>query len=117
MTGLSKERREQLGYNPHRTPDCYAFTTEGYIVAHDNACQYEYIMAQRGDFVPVAHINRSFQGLSEIVAVSRQSGDRVSFIFDISNDVYQTWLAQRLGAAYERAYTGPPREIDRRARR
>jgi hypothetical protein len=117
MAELSEKRREQLGYNPHRTPDCFAPTTDGYIIAQDNACQYEYILAQPGDLVPVAHINRSFQGLSEIVALSRQTGERYSFIFDISNEVYQTWLAHRLGAGYDRAYDGPPRQIDRRARR
>lgn len=114
MTGLSKDRRDQLGYNPNRTPDCYALTMDGYIIAQDVACQYEYILTQRDDLVPVAHINRSFQGLSEIVAVSQQTGEQFSFIFDISNAVYQTWLAARLGPAYERLYDGPPREIDRR---
>ncbi len=117
MAGLSKKRREQLGYNPHRTPENYSLTTDGYIVTQDVASQYEYIFNQPEDLIPVAHINRSFQGLSEIVAISQKNGERYSFIFDISNDVYQTWLQARLGPTYERSYDGPARQIDHRARR
>jgi hypothetical protein len=113
---LSQKRREELGYNPNRTPELYALTSEGYIIAQDIACQYEYIGMQHTDdgetLRPMAHLNRAFQGLSEIVAVSEVSGRVVSFIFDISNEVFQTWWAERLGDHYERAYDGQPRTPD-----
>lgn len=110
MAGLSQERREALGYNPHRTADLYALTTDGYIIAQDIASQYEYILERFEGLTPIAHINRSFQGLSEIVALDRGSGERLSFIFDISNEVYQAWMAAQFGSGYQRGYDGPPRQ-------
>lgn len=103
------------GYNPQRTPDLFAFTTDGYIIAQDVACQHEYVAAQRcptsgRPLVIIAQINRAFQGLNEVVALSPATGERFSFIFDISNDVYQTWWAAQMGDLYERLYDGPPRQ-------
>lgn len=103
------------GYNPGRTADLFAFTTDGYIIAQDIACQQDYVAAQRcpvsgRPLVIIAQINRAFQGLNEIVALSPATGERYSFIFDISNDVYQRWWAQQMGEAYERLYDGPPRQ-------
>lgn len=103
------------GYNPNRTDDLFAFTEDGYIIAQDIACQMEYIAMQRcpmsgRPLLTVAQINRAFQGLNEVVALSPATGERYSFIFDISNDVYQTWWAQQMGDLYERLYDGPPRQ-------
>ena len=111
--------REALGYNPNRTIDLFALTTDGYIIAQDVACQHEYIAEQscpncntQNRMIPVASINRSFQGLSELVVVCRQCGQRSSFIFDISNDIFQSWLAERMGDLYSPAYEGTPRTAD-----
>lgn len=114
---LDQKRLQALGYNPDRTRDLFALTTDGYVIAQDIACQYEYVMMQTppecGEaLIPVAQINRSFQGLSEIVAMCPTTGERYSFIFDISNDVYQTWWALQMGDNYERVYEGPPRQPD-----
>lgn len=103
------------GYNPNRTSDLFALTTDGYIIAHDVACQYEYVNMQRcprsrKPLIVIAQINRAFQGLNELVAISPVTGERYSFIFDISNEVYQTWWAQQMGEYYERDYDGPPRQ-------
>lgn len=116
-TMISQERRETLGYNPNRTSDLFALTSDGYIIAQDIACQHEYVAAQRcpdseQSLIPIAHINRSFQGLSEIVALCPTSGERFSFIFDISNDIYQAWWADLMGENYERQYDEPPRTAD-----
>lgn len=110
MPRLSQQRREQLGYNPNRESDLFALTEDGYIIAHDIACQYEFIAEQAADLVPVAHINRAGQGLSEIVTLDPQSGQQYSFIFDISNAVYQRWMVAQFGDAYEPAYDGTPRK-------
>lgn len=106
-----------LGYNPNRTADLFALTPDGYIIAQDIACQHEYIDMHHCPVsdMPlriVAQINRAFQGLTEIVAISPATGERYSFIFDISNDVYQMWLADEMGALYERDYDGPGRVAD-----
>ena len=105
------------GYNPNRTKDLFALTTDGYIIAQDIACQQEYIDMHRCPVSGqplriVAQINRAFQGLTELVAISPATGERFSFIFDISNDVYQSWLAEQTGEFYERIYEGPPRTAD-----
>ncbi len=57
-----------------------------------------------------AHINRAGQGLSELVALCGDCRKRSSYIFDISNEVFQTWWADQLGPLYVRQYDGPPRE-------
>src|SRR3989304_642675 len=71
---LSHKDRERLGYNPYRTADLFAPTDEGYIIAQDVACQHEYIFDQPcphcevfNTLMPVASINRAFQGLNEMV--------------------------------------------------
>lgn len=105
------------GYNPHRTADLFALTADGYIIAQDIACQQEYIAMQRcpvsgRPLLTIAQINRAFQGLNEVVALSPATGERYSFIFDISNDVYQAWWAQQMGDLYECLYDGAPRYAD-----
>lgn len=111
--------REALGYNPQRTLDLFALTTDGYIIAQDIVCQHEFIDAQpcpncnrHGALVAIASINRSFQGLNEVVTLCRRCAYRQSFIFDISNDVYQGWLADRMGDLYMRPFDGPARHVD-----
>ena len=115
-TTISQKRREELGYNPNRNRDLFALTTDGYIVAQDIACQYEFILEQDSEdgnpLTPIAHINRSFQGLSELVALDMKTGDRYSFIFDISNAVYQDWLKEHMGDMYVQSYEGKPRQVD-----
>lgn len=111
----------EAGRNPNRTPDLFALTTDGYIVAEDIACQYEYVALQRcpetgAPLRVVAQINRAYQGLNELVAISEGTGKAHSFIFDISNDVYQTWWQQTLGDLYVRPFDGPPRAPNRRRR-
>jgi len=105
------------GYNPNRTDDLYALTPDGYIVAQDMVCQQEYVAAQHcpetgRPLVVIAKINRAFQGLNELVAVSPATGEKFSFIFDISNDDYQAWWASQMGELYQRLYDGPPRQAD-----
>lgn len=100
--------------NPYRTDDLFALTTDGFIIAQDIACQYEFVAAQRcpetGKRLKViAQINRSFQGLNEVVAVSLGTGKQHNFIFDISNDVYQSWWAETMGDFYVRLFDGPGR--------
>lgn len=104
-------------YNPNRTEDLYALTPEGYIIAQDIACQKEYVEmhccpVSNQPLRLVAQINRAFQGLTELVAISLATGERYSFIFDISNEVYQSWLAGQMGDLYENLYDGPPRIAD-----
>lgn len=117
MVSLSQKKREALGYNPNRTIDLFALTKEGgYIIAQDIACQHEYILTQTcpdcgQNLTPIAQINRSFQGLSEVVAVC-PNGAHFSFIFDISNETYQSWLAEQLGYEYEHPFDVTPREPD-----
>lgn len=117
---LSPKRREQLGFNPNRTIDLFALTHDGYIIAQDIASQHEYVLDQRTEegfpIMPIAHINRSFQGLSEIVAICGQNGERFSFIFDISNTVYQDWLQDQMGELYEVNYEGSSRKADPKQR-
>jgi hypothetical protein len=105
------------GYNPNRTDELFALTRDGYIIAHDITCQQEYVAMQRcpvtgRPLVVIAKINRAFQGLNELVAISPATGDRYSFIFDISNDVYQRWWAEHMGEMYERLYEGHPRQAN-----
>lgn len=107
--------REDVGYNPARDETLYWHTEEGYIIAHDVSCQHEYIEQAYchecgGSLAVAAHLNRAGQGLSELVAVCRECGARVSFVFDISNAVYQSWWAAQLGPLYVQQYDGPPRE-------
>lgn len=109
------------GRNPNRTADLFALTTDGYIIAEDVDCQYEYVAMQRcpdtgKPLRVVAQINRAYQGLNELVAISEGTGRPFSFIFDISNDVYQTWWRQILGEFYVRPFDGPPRVANRRRR-
>ncbi|MBC6937574.1 MAG: hypothetical protein DWB42_17310 [Chloroflexi bacterium] len=107
------------GFNPNRTPDLFALTAEGYIIAQDIACQYEYVEAQLCadcgcPLHVIAQINRSYQGLNELVTACPNCGRNYSFIFDVSNEVYQRWWAQRLGDLYVKNYEGPPRRAARR---
>jgi hypothetical protein len=100
--------------NLNRTADLFASTVDGYIIAQDSACQHEFIEEQRcpncgGVLMPIAQINRAFQGLNEVVTLCTECGERSSFIFDISNDVYQLWWAERMGEMYVRTFDGQPR--------
>jgi hypothetical protein len=100
--------------NPNRTKELFALTADGYIIAQDIGCQYELIETRRcdncqGKLRPIAQINRAFQGLNEVVTLCEKCGQRHSFIFDISNDVYQVWWAENMGDNYMRIYDGPPR--------
>ena len=117
---LNQRKREQLGFNPNRTVDLYALTNDGYIIAQDIASQHEFVLDQRTEegypIIPIAHINRSFQGLSEIAAICPQNGEHYSFIFDISNAVYQDWWRKQMGDNYEANYEGPARSADPRQR-
>ncbi len=113
--GAPLAAREDVGTNPAREATLYWRTDEGYIVAHDVSCQHEYIERAYcptcdGPLSVVAHLNRAGQGLSELVAVCRECGTRASFVFDISNTVYQAWWAAQLGPLYVQQYDGPPRE-------
>ena len=47
-----------------------------------------------------------------MVALSPATGEKFSFIFDISNEVYQRWWAKQMGDLYEPLYDGPPRQAD-----
>lgn len=104
-----------IGYNPNRDEYLYWLTQEGYIIAQDVACQHDYIQATRcpncdDELVIIAQLNRAGQGLNEMVAICRQCRERVTFIFDISNDVYQSWWAEQLGDLYIQQFDGCPRE-------
>jgi hypothetical protein len=110
------------GINPHRTADLFALTADGYIIAQDTASQKEYIAAQRcencgHEIKAIAHINRSFQGLNEVVAACTNCRKPHTFIFDISNDVYQAWWAGVMGEAYIRAFDDLPRVADRKRKK
>ncbi len=105
------------GINPHRTVDLFALTTDGYIIAEDIACLNEYVGQQycqecHNPLAVIAQINRSFQGLTEVVTICQGCGKKYSFIFDISNDVYQQWWAERMGNLYVRTFDGPARVAD-----
>lgn len=110
-----KPRQDILGYNPNRTDDLFALTTDGYIIAQDVVCQTEYVQnqlclnCQHQTLTVIAKINRSFQGLNEMVAICTHCHERYSFIFDISNDIYQAWLMEQMGDLYSQSYDGPPR--------
>jgi hypothetical protein len=117
--GRKATRNEQtnstVGYNPKRDECLFWLTEEGYIIAQDVNCQHEYVNATLcphcgGPLRIVAHINRGGQGLSELVAMCEECRQRSSFIFDISNEVFQTWWAEQLGPLYVRQYDDPPRE-------
>lgn len=101
-------------YNPDRDETLFWWTEDGYIIAHDQACQLEYVAMCAcaecgGTLAVIAQINRAWQGLNEVVAVCRRCRARYSFIFDISNAVYQAWWARQLGELYVPQYDGPPR--------
>ncbi len=105
------------GVNPNRTLDLFALTTDGYIIAEDIACLNEYVAEQPcsacgSPLAVIAQINRSFQGLTEVVSFCPSCGKKYSFIFDISNDVYQAWWAERMGELYVRTFDGPGRVAD-----
>ncbi|MBN1680301.1 MAG: hypothetical protein JW966_08405 [Anaerolineae bacterium] len=106
----------QIGFNPARDEYLYWLTQDGYIIAQDAACQYEYVQTtvcphcNDAPLIVMAHLNRAGQGLSEMVAICPNCRERSNFIFDISNDVYQTWWAEQLGSLYVQQYDGPPRE-------
>ena len=107
------------GQNPNRTPDLYQLTHEGYILAHDIASQYEYAEQQKCPdcqcpLQVIAQISRSFQGLNELVTACPNCGKNKSFIFDISNEVYQRWWSEHLGELYVQNYDGLPRKPARR---
>jgi hypothetical protein len=92
-------------------------TPDGYIIAQDIACQNEYVAQQRcsecnASLAVIAQINRSFQGLVESVCICQGCGLKYSFIFDISNDVYQAWWAEQMGELYVRTFDGPGRVAD-----
>lgn len=119
MRARKNVRRVEIdsGVNPHRTLDLFALTTDGYIIAQDIACQNEYVAEQfcpecHSSLAVIANINRSFQGLTEVVCVCQGCGHKYSFIFDISNDVYQAWWAERMGDLYVRTFDGPGRRAD-----
>ncbi|GEM_PF-1902602 len=106
-------------FNPERTDDLYALTEEGYIIAQDIACQFEYVEHAvcpdcGGELLLVAQINRASQGLNELVCACKQCNQRSSLIFDVSNTTYQTWMSRQLGDLYVRNYDGPPRRPARR---
>ena len=100
--------------NTDRDEYLFWLTEEGYIIAQDIACQREYAQDIPcphcgGELMVVAQLNRSWQGLSELVCICRTCRQRSSFIFDISNDVYQAWWAEQLGPLYIRQHECPAR--------
>ncbi|MBN1565377.1 MAG: hypothetical protein JXA10_16140 [Anaerolineae bacterium] len=105
---------DEVGFNIRRDEYLYWRTEEGYIIAQDVTCQYDYVQnagctACGHELRIAAHLNRAGQGLSELVAICPQCHTRANFIFDISNDVYQTWWESQLGSLYVRQYDGPAR--------
>lgn len=116
---LFRKRRdttlEQPVINPKRDHNLYRPTPEGYLIAQDISCQYEYVAdapcqhCNAHQLSVMAQINRSGQGLNELVCKCKQCGKPSSFIFDISNRAYQSWLAEQLGDLYMPSYDGPPR--------
>ena len=104
-----------IGYNARRDEYLFWRTEEGYIIAQDVNCQHDYVSQTPcencgGPLRVVAHINRAGQGLSEFVAMCGECRQRTSFIFDISNTVFQTWWAEQLGPLYVRQFDDPPRQ-------
>jgi hypothetical protein len=122
MPRLHKSRQSEperasstIGSNADRNGYLYWRTEEGYIIAQDVNCQHEYVNTTPcancgGPLRVVAHINRAGQGLSEIVAMCGECRQRTSYIFDISNDVFQRWWAEQLGPLYVRQFEDAPRE-------
>ncbi|PJF39200.1 MAG: hypothetical protein CUN54_09235, partial [Phototrophicales bacterium] len=108
----SRNLNNPFDYNPNRTIELFALTPDEYIIAQDVACQHEYIDAQfcsNCDYQAlriVAQINRAYQGLNELVAICTHCRERYSFIFDISNKVYQSWLREQLGEHYMQQFEG-----------
>ncbi len=105
--------------NPNRTEDLFQLTKEGYVIAQDIASQYEYVEMQPcphcdGPLKVAAQLNRASQGLNELVCACQRCQRRSSIIFDVSNEVYQGWMARQLGHLYIRNYDGPPRKPARR---
>ncbi len=116
---VNPDERNDAAYNPNRTADLFALTQDGYFIAQDVACQSEFVAEQpcpecgeEHTLRPIAHINRAFQGLNEIVIVCRHCYAHTSYIFDISNEVYQSWWGEIMGEAYVRTFDGPPRHAD-----
>jgi hypothetical protein len=112
--GEDASSNDATGYNPNRDEHLFWYTDEGYIIAQDSVCQYEYVEKSAcpscaGELRVVAHLNRAGQGLSELVTACRECRYTVNFIFDISNEVYQHWWAEQLGPLYLRQYEGAPR--------
>jgi hypothetical protein len=110
----SQEMTSDPAINANRTDELYGLTSEGYIIAQDIACQHELIAVLEcdncgGKLLPIAQINRAFQGLNEVVALCEECSQHHSLIFDISNEVYQSWWAERMGENYVQIYDGPPR--------
>lgn len=103
------------GTNPNRDEYLYWLTQEGYIIAQDVLSQREYIEMLScsmcgGALKIAAHLNRAWQGLSEMICVCKECQHRYSIIFDISNEIYQQWWAEQLGSLYIRQYDGEPRQ-------
>jgi transcription elongation factor Elf1 len=114
--GLSgSDGQDDPAVNPRRTRDLYRLTEEGYIIAQDIACQYEYAQQHMpcprcgSQMKVMAQINRASQGINELVCSCTTCGQRTSLLFDVSNAVYQAWIARQLGDLYIRNYDGPPR--------
>ena len=118
--GSKHKQPDDPSVNANRTNNLYALTSEGYIIAEDIACQYDYAREYAacphcgGQLRVAAQINRASQGLNELVCTCTQCGSRTSLLFDVSNTVYQKWLAKQLGDLYIRNYEGPPRRAERR---
>ncbi|NDJ87487.1 MAG: hypothetical protein GYB66_16555 [Chloroflexi bacterium] len=114
MTRKQRERSFPKGYNPNRNEYLYWYTREGYIIAQDILCQYEFVDRAQcpecgGKLRVVAHLNRDGQGLSEMVSLCTACGHNVNVIFDISNEIYQEWLAEQLGPMYVPPFEEEPR--------
>ncbi len=105
--------------NPNRDENLFAKTTEGYIIAQDVSCQYEYVSnapcshCGATKLSVAAQLNRASQGLNELVCKCGRCGKMSGIIFDVSNTVYQTWLAKHLGKLYVSSYDGKPRKPTR----
>lgn len=114
-TGEPESAESDVGYNAQRDEHLYWLTEDGYIIAQDVLCQYDYVQETPcpdcgGELKIAAHLNRAGQGLSELVAMCTECRAPSNFIFDISNEVYQQWWAKQLGSLYVRQHDNPPRE-------
>jgi transcription elongation factor Elf1 len=103
-----------LATNPNRTADLYARTAEGFLIAQDITCQYDYANyiacpACGSDVRVAAHIDRASEGLNALCYECTRCAFRTDVLFDISNEVYQAWLSDLLGDLYTRHFEGPPR--------